>query len=167
MAEGQHDQEGRHRLADDDDEQGREHRQRRATRIIGSNSMPTETKNSTAKASRSGSDSSAARWLSSDSLRIMPAKKAPSAKDTPNSTAGPGDAERDGQHRQAEQFARAGVRDIVQQPGNDAAPDDQHEADEDPTLASVMRDQPSQARARRRCVTKSTIGSCSGAFEPS
>ena len=30
--------------------------------------MPTETKNSTAKASRSGSDSSAARWLSSDSL---------------------------------------------------------------------------------------------------
>jgi hypothetical protein len=46
--------------------------------------MPTETKNSTEKASRSGSDSSAARWLSSDSDRIMPAKKAPSAKDTPN-----------------------------------------------------------------------------------
>ena len=47
--------------------------------------MPTETKNSTAKASRSGSDSSAARWLSADSLRIIPAKKAPSANDTPNS----------------------------------------------------------------------------------
>ena len=46
--------------------------------------MPTETKNSTAKASRSGSVSSAARWLSGDSLRIMPAKKAPSAKETPN-----------------------------------------------------------------------------------
>ncbi len=57
--------------------------------MIGSNSMPTETKNSTAKASRSGSDSSAARWLSSDSLRIMPAKKAPSASDTPNSLAAP------------------------------------------------------------------------------
>ena len=53
-------------------------------RIIGSNSIPTDTKNSTAKASRSGSDSLAARWLSSDSLRIMPAKKAPSAKDTSN-----------------------------------------------------------------------------------
>ena len=51
--------------------------------------MPTETKNSTAKASRSGSVSSAARWLSSDSLRIMPAKKAPSASDTPNSFAAP------------------------------------------------------------------------------
>ena len=51
--------------------------------------MPTETKNSTAKASRSGNVSSAARWLSWDSLRIMPAKKAPSAKDTPNSLAAP------------------------------------------------------------------------------
>ena len=49
--------------------------------------MPTEAKNSTAKASRSGSVSCAARWLSSDSLRIMPAKNAPSANDTPNSSA--------------------------------------------------------------------------------
>ncbi len=51
--------------------------------------MPTETKNSTAKASRSGSVSCAARWLSSDSLRIMPAKNAPSAKETSNSMAAP------------------------------------------------------------------------------
>ena len=58
-------------------------------RIIGLNSIPTETKNSTAKASRSGNEFSAASWLSSDSLRIIPAKKAPSAKDTPNSTAEP------------------------------------------------------------------------------
>ena len=47
--------------------------------LEGSKSMPTETKNSTAKASRSGSVSCAARWLSSLSDRIMPAKKAPSA----------------------------------------------------------------------------------------
>ena len=47
--------------------------------------MPTETKNSTAKASRSGSASSVARWLSGLSASTMPAKKAPSAKDTPNS----------------------------------------------------------------------------------
>ena len=60
-----------------------------STMISGSNSMPTETKNSTAKASRSGSDSSAARWLNSDSRIIMPAKKAPSAKDTSNSMAAP------------------------------------------------------------------------------
>ncbi len=55
----------------------------------GSNSMPTETKNSTAKASRNGSDSSAARWLNSDSRIIMPAKKAPSANETSNSLAAP------------------------------------------------------------------------------
>ena len=58
-----------------------------STTILGSNSMPTETKNSTAKASRNGSDSVAACWLSRDPLKIMPAKKAPSASDTPNSSA--------------------------------------------------------------------------------
>ena len=59
------------------------------TRMAGSNSMPTETKNSTAKASRNGRVSVAACWLSFDSLKIMPAKKAPSAKDTPKSSAAP------------------------------------------------------------------------------
>ena len=58
-----------------------------ASTIVGSNSMPTETKNSTAKASRNGSDSVAACWLSCDSLSIMPAKKAPSASEMPNSSA--------------------------------------------------------------------------------
>src|SRR6187551_1375958 len=56
-------------------------------RIAGSNSMPTDTKNSTAKASRKGSVSDAARWLSSDSAIIMPAKNAPSANETSNSVA--------------------------------------------------------------------------------
>ena len=51
--------------------------------------MPTETKNSTANASCSGSESAAAWWLRSDSLSTMPAKKAPSANDTPNSSAEP------------------------------------------------------------------------------
>ncbi len=55
----------------------------------GLNSIPTDTKNSTANASRRGRLSSAARWLSSDSARIMPAKKAPSAKETPNRLAAP------------------------------------------------------------------------------
>ena len=55
----------------------------------GSNSIPTDTKNRTEKASRNGRDSSAARWLSSDSRMTIPAKKAPSAKDTPNSLAEP------------------------------------------------------------------------------
>ncbi|MNM56393.1 hypothetical protein D3C81_675620 [compost metagenome] len=60
-----------------------------STTIIGLNNMPTETKNNTANASRSGSESCAALWLSSDSLSIMPAKNAPSANDTPNSAAAP------------------------------------------------------------------------------
>ncbi|MCY1528405.1 hypothetical protein D9M68_635080 [compost metagenome] len=59
------------------------------TSTIGSKSMPTETKNSTAKASRSGRDSWAARWLSSDSRITMPAKNAPRAKDTWNNAAAP------------------------------------------------------------------------------
>ncbi len=59
------------------------------TRLMGSNSIPTEMKNSTAKASRKGRDSSAARWLSSDSLITIPAKNAPNAKETPNRWAAP------------------------------------------------------------------------------
>ena len=57
--------------------------------MCGLSNMPTETKNNTAKASRKGSDSVAACWLSCDSLKIMPAKKAPSASDTPKSSAAP------------------------------------------------------------------------------
>ena len=52
------------------------------TRIVGSTSMPTDTKNSTENASRSGSDSCAARWLNSDSRMTEPAKKAPNANET-------------------------------------------------------------------------------------
>jgi hypothetical protein len=59
------------------------------TRIAGLNSIPTETKNRTAKASRSGRVSSAASWARSDSDRTTPAKKAPMAKDTPNSSEAP------------------------------------------------------------------------------
>ena len=51
--------------------------------------MPTDTKNRTEKASRSGKDSSAARWLSADSLSTIPAKNAPSAKETPKMAAEP------------------------------------------------------------------------------
>ena len=44
--------------------------------------MPTETKNSTAKASRIGSASEAARRLKSDRPTTMPARNAPSAIET-------------------------------------------------------------------------------------
>ena len=63
-------------------------------RTAGSKTMPTLTKNSTAKASRSGSASRPARWLSSDSLSTMPARNAPSASETPNASAEPNEMPR-------------------------------------------------------------------------
>jgi hypothetical protein len=55
----------------------------------GSKSMPTDTKNRTAKASRIGRTSEAARRLNSDRPTTVPARNAPSAMDTPNSVADP------------------------------------------------------------------------------
>ena len=79
--------------------------------------MPTETKNSTAKASRSGSDSSAARWLSvgfaEDHAGEEGAERKRHAEQLGRAE---GDAERDGEHREPEQLARAGMRDVVQHP---------------------------------------------------
>lgn len=51
--------------------------------------MPTETKNSTAKASRRGRASEAARALKSDWPTTMPARKAPRAMDAPKNSAEP------------------------------------------------------------------------------
>jgi hypothetical protein len=51
--------------------------------------MPTETKNRTEKASCSGRESAAALWLNEDSLSTTPAKKAPSANETPKMWAEP------------------------------------------------------------------------------
>ena len=55
----------------------------------GLNSIPTETKKRTAKASRMGSASAAARALNSDCPTIMPPRKAPSAMDAPKKLAAP------------------------------------------------------------------------------
>ena len=61
----------------------------------------------------------------------MPAKNAPSANDTPNSARrAVGDADRGGDHAQREQLARAGARDLPEQPRQDAPPDDEHQRDE-------------------------------------
>ena len=51
--------------------------------------MPTDTKNSTAKASRIGSASEAARTLKSDRPTTSPARNAPSAIETPKTCAEP------------------------------------------------------------------------------
>lgn len=51
--------------------------------------MPTDTKNRTAKASRNGSASAAACWLTGDCPTTIPARNAPSAMDAPKKTAAP------------------------------------------------------------------------------
>src|SRR3546814_16859201 len=72
----------------------------------GSNSMPTDTKNRTAKASRSGSVSSVARRLSGVSPRIMPAKNAPKAKETTKTTAAPKKSEERGVGEEGDRSGR-------------------------------------------------------------
>ena len=57
------------------------------TREAGVRSMPTDTKNKTANASRMGRASDAARRLNSDCPTTIPARNAPSAIDTPNTVA--------------------------------------------------------------------------------
>ncbi len=56
-----------------------------------------------------------------------------------------GDAERDRQHRQAEQLARAGVRHVVQQPGDHPPPDHQHQDDEGDDLGQRQAEHAPQA----------------------
>ncbi len=119
------------------------------TRIIGSNSIPTATKNSTAKASRNGSVSLAARWLSSDSLITMPAKKAPSAKETPNRVA----AAKATPSAIASTARRNSSRDpvcatVCRIHGIDAPADDQHQRDEGDDFAH--RDRKRRQQLERR-----------------
>ena len=98
------------------------------TMMDGLNSMPTETKNSTAKASRSGSVSCAARWLSVELAQDHAGEeRAEREGDVEQGRGAVGDAERDRQHREAEQLARAGMRHIVQQPRDHAAADQPHQ----------------------------------------
>ena len=58
-----------------------------AQTAAGFTSIPTDTKNRTAKASRNGSTSAPTWWLSGDSLTTTPARNAPRASETPNSAA--------------------------------------------------------------------------------
>ena len=85
--------------------------------------MPTDTKNSTANASRIGSASDAARTLNSDRPTTRPARKAPSAIDTPNTSA-------DATAMPSASASTASVnssrdcvaRDLRQQPGDEPRP---------------------------------------------
>ena len=102
-----------------------------STSTAGLNSMPTETKNSTAKASRSGSASSVARWLSFALAQHHAGEEGAQREgDVEQLRRAEGDAERDRIDREAEQLARAGMRGVVHDPGDHPAPDHQHHRDE-------------------------------------
>jgi hypothetical protein len=118
------------------------------SRMLGSNSMPTETKNSTAKASRSGSVSCAASCDSSDSLSTMPAKNAPSAKLTPNSAAEPkATPSAIDSTVSREQLVRSAERDAAEHFRNHPAADHQHQRDEGGDFAERQRNRSEQLQA--------------------
>ena len=94
-----------------------------ASRKVGSSSMPTDTKNSTAKASRSGSASAAAWWLMSDSPTTSAGEeRAERERDAEDARGDERDAEGDGQDGEREQLARALAGDDQQQPRDQAQP---------------------------------------------
>ena len=121
------------------------------TTTDGSNSMPTDTKNSTANASCSGSEFSAGLVAQ---LRLgehhAGEERAERERHVEQRRGAVGDAERDREHGQREQLARAGARDLMQQPGHDARADDQHQRDEHRDLQrGDQPDAPAQVQRRR------------------
>ncbi len=86
-----------------------------STTMCGLNSMPTETKNSTAKASRNGSDFGRG-LLAEPRLAQHHAgeERAERERDAEQRRRDVGHAERDGQHGEAEQLAAAGMGDVMQ-----------------------------------------------------
>ena len=106
-------------------------------------------KNSTANVSRSGSDSFGRPVAEFGFVEHQPAKKAPRANDTPNSSAEVCDSQRNGQHRQREKFARIVLRDPAQDHGIRRPTDQQQHRHEGANLASVMPRLAKIASARR------------------
>ena len=118
--------------------------------VPGSSSMPTETKNSTANASRIGSASEAARTLNSDRPTTRPARNAPSAIDTPKTcaddTAMPRAMASTVSVNSSRDWVRATAR---QQPRDDAAADHEREAAEGHDLDQRQPDRDRHGAAAR------------------
>ncbi len=93
--------------------------------------MPTETKNRTENASRSGRDSSAARWLNSELAHHHASEKGAEREgDVEQLGRAIGDAERGGDDTEREQLARADARHPEQKAREQPPSDHQHENDE-------------------------------------
>ena len=112
----------------------------RSMRTAGSNSMPIDTKKSTEKASCSGSEFAAARWLSCDSPMMTPAKNAPSAKDTPKAAADPNAMPSASARTERVNSSREPVRATpIRIRGTTRGPSSAAISTKPPTLASVSR----------------------------
>jgi hypothetical protein len=119
-----------------------------STRILGSNSIPTETKNSTEKASWSGSDSRAQDHPGEE--------RAERERDVEQRGGAVGDSDRDCDHAQGEELARARVRDLPQEPGQQSAADEPHEGRESGDLGERQCESADEARVGD-CVLSATV----------
>ena len=127
VAKSAHDQIGRRRLADDDDEKDRDHRNRMICKHnrIEEHADGDEEQYRESVAQRQGLARSLRRQRrfrhhharKESPQRTRHAKQARCAK---------GYAQRNRKHGQAEQFARTRMRDVMQQPRDKLSPHDQH-----------------------------------------
>jgi hypothetical protein len=130
IAKGDHQQERRDRLPEHDYGRTINTRSGRSITKRGSKSMPTETKKRTEKASRSGSDSSAAVTQGRFAQHHAGEESAQRERDAEELRRAVGDADRRGDHAQSEELARSGARHLPQQPRKETASDHQHQRHE-------------------------------------
>ncbi len=135
MPEGAHDQVGDRRFADDDDGHGGQHGKRRLHEHgrVQQHADRDEEQHCESVAQRHGF---LGRLLAEVALAHHHAGKegAECKGDAEQLGGAEGDTERDGIDGEPERFARAGMRRVVHQPGNDTAADHQHYRHEDRDL---------------------------------
>ena len=120
------------------------------SRYRGSRSMPTDTKNSTANASRMGRASDAAREAVLGSSDHHPSeKRAQGHRDAEELGRREGDADGEHEHGQREELARAGCRDAIEHPRDRARPDDQRERNQGRNLEPGQAERQREAGPRR------------------
>ena len=117
--------------------------------IVGSNSIPTETKNRTANASRSGNVSCAALWLSCGFGQDHAGEKCAQGEGYVEELRRPeSDTKRDREDSQPEQFARAGMGNVVKHPWDQAPPDYYHDREEGGQLHQGQPHAPERMRCK-------------------
>ncbi|MCY1287514.1 hypothetical protein D9M68_439840 [compost metagenome] len=146
VAEGADDDVGRHRLAEHDDQEGRQHRQRLLDqdRRVEQHANRDEEQHGEGVAQRQR----VLRRLVAEFgfVEDHPGEeRAEGEGHAEQHRRAIGDAEGDGQHGEGEQFARAGGGDPLQRPGHDAAAAEDHQRDEGGDLAQGQQQRQQQA----------------------